>query len=274
MSKDIDTITSSIWREEPEPDNPFAARVCYLSGYDVYGDLLGKASWADYLHLLFTGEPPNREQALLLHDLAVALANPGPRDHSVRAAMNGGVAGSTSAACLIAALAVGAGNLGGAHEVSTAMECWKACGQDLAAWQVWLQHPPGDEKLDIWRPLEHPPGFDPHGTTCATAVRQTLEHLAANPAALALPWLQSYREHLERAANCPLAMSGVAAAALCDLGFSAEQGEMLYLLMRLPGAAAHAIEQRRLGWRRYPFWAGKVHLADQDSAPPGAGEPP
>jgi len=42
-------------------------------------------------------------------------------------------------------------------------------------------------------------------------------------------------------------------SALADLGFSPEQGEMLYLLLRLPGAAAHGLEQRALGYKRFPF---------------------
>ena len=131
MNTEREVIYSRIWEEIPEPDNPFAAATCYCSGYDVYGDLLGKASWIEYLYLLFKLEPPTPEQARLLEGLAVALANPGPRDHSVQAAMCGGVGGSTAASCLIAALAVGAGQYGGAHEVALAMSYWQDCGTDL-----------------------------------------------------------------------------------------------------------------------------------------------
>jgi len=91
MEKPIDVIHSRIWDEEPEPDNPFAAAACYCHGYDVYDDLLGKASWSEYIYLLFVGEKPSPGQARLLEGLVVAIANPGIRDHSVRAAMNGGV---------------------------------------------------------------------------------------------------------------------------------------------------------------------------------------
>ena len=68
-----ETITTKIWNEVPEDDNPFAARVCYCSGFDVYGDLLGKASYIEYLYLLFKLEPPSQNQAKLLEGLAVAL---------------------------------------------------------------------------------------------------------------------------------------------------------------------------------------------------------
>jgi citrate synthase len=75
-----------------------------------------------------------------------------------------------------------------------------------------------------------------------------------------LSWLQDNRQQLEEFADCPLAFSGVAAAALFDLGFSPEQAEMLYLLLRLPGAAVHSLEQEKLGWRKYPFFADGFKL--------------
>ena len=61
-------------------------------------------------------------------------------------------------------------------------------------------------------------------------------------------------------------MTGVAAAALFDLGFTAEQAEMLFLLLRLPGAAAHALEQQALGWRKFPFIGSRVELEDDPGA--------
>ena len=36
-------MQSRIWLEEPEHDNPFAARASYCHGYDVYGEMLGRA---------------------------------------------------------------------------------------------------------------------------------------------------------------------------------------------------------------------------------------
>ena len=80
MAKNKETIHSKIWEEVAEENNPFAAAACYCSGYDVYGDLLGKAGWIEYLYLLFSGERPTTEKTRLLEGLAVALANPVPRD--------------------------------------------------------------------------------------------------------------------------------------------------------------------------------------------------
>ena len=251
-----------IWDEVPEPDNPFAAATCYCHGYNVYGDILGKASWIEYIYLLLCGERPSPQQAKLLEGLAVALANPGIRDHSVQAAMNGGAGGSTNVSCLMAALAVGAGQLGGAHEVFRAMEYWQQCGMDISSWQLILLNPPKEQLIDIWLPMEHPPGFDPHGTRCTKPVLQTLNYLASLNAGQHLAWLQEHRELLEQTINTPLAMSGLAAAAFTDLALNPKQGEMLYLLLRLPGAAVHALEQQEYGWRRFPFYTNAVHLTD------------
>ena len=259
---DAETISSRIWLEEPEGDNPFAAQACFCHGYDVYGDVLHKASWIEYLYLLFRGERPSQVDAQLLERLAIALANPGPRDHSVRAAMNGGVGGSHHAACLMAALGVGAGQYGGAHEVAIALDYWLSCGKDLAAWRDRLLHPPTQERADVWPAMEHPPGFDPHGSSCPTPVRQTLDCLSGLHEDSPLGWLKTNREALEGIADSPLAMTGVAAAAFHTLGFDGDQAEMLFLLLRLPGAAVHALEQREFGFRRYPFFHDAVSLED------------
>lgn len=259
------TIHSRIWREEPEPDNPFAARAAYCRGYDVYGEMLGQARWVEMLYLLFHDEAPTASQADLLEALAVALANPGPRDAAVHAAMCGGVCGSTAASSLMAALAVGAGQLAGGREVFLAMENWAACGTDLEAWRHRLATP-GNTPGSIWPAQEHAPGFDPHGISTATPVRQTLTCLARLSTGPYLCWLEKNLPALEAAAACPLALSGAAAAALADLGFTPEQGEMLHLLLRLPGAAAHAVEQRQYGYKKFPF--GSVELESDPAKEP------
>lgn len=255
--KQTHQIRTRIWLEEPEPDNPFATKAAYCHGFNVYGEMLGHARWSEMLYLLFRGEAPTNTQTELLETLAVALANPGPRDPSVHAAMCGGVGGSTAAACLIAALAVGAGQLAGGRDVFRAMESWNMCGTDLDAWRRRLVEPP-DTIASIWPTPEHPSGFDPHGVSTTTTVKQTLTHLAIISTGEFLPWLEENLSIIEAASGYPLAMSGAAAAAFADLGFAPEQGEMLYLLLRLPGAAAHALEQWQYGHKKFPFF--KVEL--------------
>lgn len=274
MSKHEDVIHSRFWEEEAEPDNPFAARVCYCAGYDVYGELLGRISWSEYIYLLFKCERPAQWQARVLEGLAVALGNPGPRDHSVLAATNGGIGGSHSAASLMAALGIGAGQLGGARDVYNARRYWATLGTDLAAWQAQLRDPPPPGRIDVWQPTEHPPGFDPHGASCSSPVRQVLTHLAQISEGPAVKWLATHRTTLEAAADAPLAMSGIAAAAFSDLEFNDDQSEMLYLILRLPGAAAHTLEQKGYGWKHYPFWMNGLELLNDPGPFRGSADVP
>ena len=253
-NKKQEVIHTKIWREEPEPDNPFAAKKCFCAGYDVYGDLLGKASWAEYLYLLFKLEKPTKQQAKLLETIAVAIANPGIRDHSVRAAMNAGVGGSTSASALISSLAVGAGQYTGAREVYLLMENWQQLGVDINNWDRCINASNENTAPDIWPDITHFPGFDSNADTCATPILQVLDICAEIDDSGVLKWLKENRSVLENYVGSPLSMVGVISAAFHSLGFSSSQGEMLFLLLRLPGAAVHALEQREHGWRKYPFF--------------------
>jgi len=44
---------------------------------------------------------------------------------------------------------------------------------------------------------------------------------------------------------------------------------MLFLLLRLPGAAVHSLEQKKLGWRKYPFFGDGLTLTND----PGPKQP-
>jgi citrate synthase len=253
----VERIHTRIWHEEPDPDNAFAGSAAYCHGYDVVGDMLGNARWVEMLYLLFRGEAPSRKQADFLEALAVTFANPGPRDPSVHAAMCAGVCGSTAASSLIAALAVGAGGLSGSRDVLLAMQCWTSCGTDLSAWRA---HIAVGRKvgISIWPDAQHVPGYDPYANAASPLVRQALAKLARLSPGECLNWLERHQTDLEETAGGALSFSGIAAAALHELGFTPEQGEILHLLLRLPGAAAHALEQRGYGFRKFPFFEVEV----------------
>lgn len=251
---------SNFWEEVAEDDNPFATKEAYCHGYNVYEDVLQKATWFEYLYLMFKGRKPTQAQAKLLERLAIALANPGPREASVRAAMNGGVGGSTHAASLMAALAVGAGQYGGAQEVSVCVSLWKLNGFDFEKWKHALLNPNEFYQEDIWLPFEHAPGFDPNGIAFSSVNADILKVLCDLSESGALAWLSQNRERLETEIGYPLALSGIAAAALYDLGFDEKIAAYLYLILRLPGSAAHAIEQEGMGWKKFPFFADNIVL--------------
>lgn len=269
MSTPSPQFHSRIWLEEATPDDPFTAERCYCGGYDVYGEIIKHASYIEYLFLLFHGERPDQASHRALEILALALANPGPRSPAVHAAMSAGVGGSPAAAALMAALATGAGAAGGSREIFRCMEAWQAHPQTLSPWLTARkdsnehEHP---ARREVWPDTGYCPGFVPDSHHCALPVRQTLALLSTCLPGQRLAWLQAHRGLVEEEVGSPLGMTGVAAAALLDLGFSPSQGEMLTLLLGLPGAAAHALEQQEQGIRRFPFFG--INLLADPEAPP------
>ena len=263
MAQEKPVYHSKIWYEEPEEHNPFAAKAAYCQGYNVTKDILPNSQWFEYLYLLFTGERASPVQAKLLEKVAVAIANPGMRDLSIRSAMNAGVGGSTAAACLMSALGVGSGQLGGAREVFTLVENWHKHGTDLEKWTAYLKDPNAERThFDLWSDYEHPPGFDPNGEECPTTVLDVLAYLAGLDTDGPIAWLQQQRHALEQTFKQPLALTSVISAAFYQLGLDAKQSEMLFLMLRLPGAAVHAMEQEPLGWRKFPFFGTNAKLTD------------
>lgn len=272
---DQESVTTAIWLDEDDGTDPFSAQRSWCHGYDVFGQVLTRASYPEYLYLLLVGERPSAAQARVLERTAIALANPGPREASVRAAMNAGVGGSTAASALIAALGVGAGVYGGARELYLAMLGVERCGEDLSAWRDFLPALKKEWQQDLdsgpeefggahWPDPEHPPGFEPHAEKTSLRTLQYLDALVnAGPATA---WLQHHVGELEAAVGRPVSLLGVTAFAWRDIGLSAEQGEYLYLVLRLPGAAAHALEQAPLGWRKYPFFRNGLVLTNDPGA--------
>jgi len=240
-----DIIRTRIWDETPDPRSPFLGRSVRLHGYDYYGELLGHARWIEVLWLLFVGEAPSPAQAALLERLAVALANPGPRDPSVHAAMCGGIGGSRPAAQLMATLAVASGEHGGAGELRRAMLAWQGdpAPADLAT------------RLAAQADAEnHWPGFSPLSRDTSDTVIQCLARLGTSPLARCLAQLREQATTLCQAARCGLSLTGVAAATFADLGLSPDQAEALFLLLRLPGALAHGVEQSGHTHKQFPFF--------------------
>jgi citrate synthase len=70
------------------------------------------------------------------------------------------------------------------------------------------------------------------------------------------------RVELENAVDNPMSLVGVISASFTDLKLIGEQGEMLYLLLRLPGAAVHALEQQSLGIRNFPFFINGLNVTN------------
>ncbi|HBF08714.1 MAG TPA: citryl-CoA lyase [Gammaproteobacteria bacterium] len=259
----MDTFTTGIWNEEAS-ENPFYAENSFCYGYNVFKDVLGKASYSEYLYLMFTGQRIAPYHEKLLEKLMIALAHPGIRHPSVHAAMCASVGGSRSAAALMASLAVGAGQSGGAHEVRLSLMLFQSAQQDLNTWAQTLKQVFDPQQIDVWFDPEHVPGFDPHLKTAAPTTLDALKHLAdaAGPESQT-QWLLDHYQALEKETGNGVAITGVTAAALYDLKFTPELAEYFYLFARLPGAAVQAEEARQNGVKAFPFFHDALKLQDE-----------
>ena len=173
------------------------------------------------LWLLFRPELPSAEEAGLLEQIAVALANPvrETQRSMQRCAQASEVAGSSVLD-------------GGLVRRCGAPGWWK---QDvLAAMQRWALLPPlgtglsASDWLRFWREgddrqgrtglqADHLAGFDPNGRGPHGVVAQALAGLAAVSCTPRLTWLVEHQADLESATGVSLTMSGVAAAAFVIL---------------------------------------------------------
>lgn len=253
-------IFSNFWQEEAQDDNPFVAKSCYCYGYDVYEDILANAdSHAYWLMLFKKGKRPVDREIKLFDKLAILLANPGPREPMVHAAMCSSISGTNAAAVLTSSLAVGNGLLGGAREVPTIMDqfkCWQAQGipQKIEI--------PEQEHADVWLPFEHVPGFDPNGNLTPRPIISALEVMTDIEIDGQVNWLKRNRAELEEKVGYPLSITAVAAAAMSDLGLENDYAEMVFLMLRMPGVIAHANEQKEFGFKKFPFYQDALELMD------------
>ncbi|PCJ22305.1 MAG: citryl-CoA lyase [Gammaproteobacteria bacterium] len=257
-------IYSTFWQENAQKENPFIAEECFCYGYNVYDDVLPNGSSAEFILLLFSqGQKPSVMASALFDKLTLFLANPGPRDPSVHAAMCSAVSKTTATAVLTSALAVGGGLLGGGHEVPYAMKQiseWRNKGIPTTI------EAPEQDCVDVWLPFEHVPGFAPNEDRLSRPLAQGLSVLSKCSERGYLQWLSEHQAELQKIIGYPVATSGLAAAAFLDLGIEAYIAEQCYMMMRLPGVIAHAHDQHQLGFQKFPFFHDSLELEDDPGA--------
>jgi len=259
-------IRTAICLEQHSKCNPFVAEKTLWHGYDA--ETLGASrNWTEILFLLAQGELPTARQNLLLNRLMSSLANPGPRDAAVRAAMNCGIGKTPLPTILTTGLTVRGGMAEGAMHVEAAMRFLKGqlpankqhspdqpdyAEQLIGAYLAFQQQHQYDEVVP-WPAV--PPGFglcygerDARAVKLATATQEYRGRFYC----LALD-VESVLAR--RKPPVYLTLAGAAAMILCDLGFSPEHGAGIYMIAGSAGILAHGVEQLPRNWNEYPFWA-------------------
>src|SRR6188508_3813568 len=123
-----------------EPDRPASAiaqaypdRV-EVRGRDLTGDLMGRLSFTEYVHLLLTGDEPTDAQRFFLDLLLVAIAEHGMMPTNVAARMTlAADPGSLQGAVAAGILGAGPVVLGTAEECARMLERTHAAGGDALA---------------------------------------------------------------------------------------------------------------------------------------------
>lgn len=242
---------TKIWQEQASLDNPYVAEQCRCHGYDLI-ELMTKRSFVDVLFLLFQGELPNREQAQLLEQLLIAFINPGPRHPATRAAMNAGIGKTDPVHILPISLMILGGNHLGAGELEPAIRWLRKNSRQEpinAAQQLVDDLGTNSEEGDV----HIAPGFGTRFGGIDYLTHKLAKRLCSLPGAgNILHWADQFVSALH-----PYRMgwlsTGLAAAAMADLGFQPRIGAGLFQLFCAPGLFAHGIEQTPRPLTAMPF---------------------
>jgi citrate synthase len=255
-----DKVSTRIWYEEPSPDNPYIAKRSLCHGYDLL-DLMRSCTFIEVLYLLFRGELPSNNQAVLLETLMIALINPGPRHPATRAAMSSAVSKTHPSHILPLALSCLSGDYLGAAEVEKSMRFIKRSVQrDPATLAHFLlgQYPkPAEGDWHVG------PGFGSRFggvDRLAQAIASSL--CALSGAGQALHWGCAFA-HSFFNQDAGWLTPGIAAAAFLDLGFHPRSGPGLFQVLSSPGLLAHGLEFANQPITAMPFVDNQHYIIER-----------
>lgn len=207
-----------------------------VRGFDLTGDLMGRLSFTEYVHLLLRGREPTERERFMLDVLLLAIAEHGLMPSNV-------VARTTYAAApeslqgAVAAGILGAGSviLGAAEDCAylllDARE--RGAGEVVRELQAAGAHVPG-----FGHPLHKP--FDPRAERILELAHE--RGVAADHVALA----ERFREAVHEVWGKPLTMniSMPMAAVLLDLGLGARVVKAVPILARTASLLGHLAEEQ------------------------------
>jgi citrate synthase len=241
-------------RPAPPPDRPASAwatgitevapNAIRVRGYGVE-ELMGRVSFARVVYLVLRGELPGEAVGRVLDAALVACVDHGATPPSTLAARTS----ASTGAPLNAALAVGLLSInehhGGAIEgcmrvfdAASRAQVKRGLSAETAAQEAVDEHRAAGRRV---------PGFGHRLHTEDPRSRRLLA-LAdeADVAGSAVALGRAVERALEATSGrrLPLNVDGAIAAVLCDLGFEPELANAFFILARLPGLAAHVLEER------------------------------
>ena len=218
-----------------------------VRGYPI-DELMGRVSFGDALYLLLTSDLPSPSISRVLNAILTGLIDHGVSAPGTLAARQAVTTGSTLQG------AVAAGILGsGAHAASGIARCRVLLEQGLdRAGSSMLMGSAASEMVEELVQADRipPPGFGQQDHSVDPRVTRLLQMaLELEVDALYTQYLRAIEHALSRHPaledqSLPINLDGALAAVCGDLGLAPGVAEALLLISRVPGLAAHAIEER------------------------------
>ncbi len=245
MSKTDRDHTRKAWRSSltyVEPNR------ILLRGYPL-DEVMGRVSFAEAVYLLMVGELPSKTIGRLMEALLVSLIDHGTAPPSTQAARSVASSGAPLRASIAAGLlGVGAYHGGEIEQCMTMLDegvSWVRQGMSTAAAaeQVVARHPGDPSQI---------PGFGHRVHTqdprAARLFQMALELEVDGPHLQIIRAVERALNHgaaIAPAEKIAINIDGAIAAVCADIGLSATIGHALFLISRVPGIAAQAIEERQ-----------------------------
>jgi citrate synthase len=216
-----------------------------VRGYAIE-DLMSGVPYPDVAFLLLTGQLPSPAQSRVLNAILVSVCDQGALPHSTTATINS----ASTRAALLPAVASGLLAMGPAHAGAVERAAWlfdegvkkmkekerSAAEQAKVILEVAEEK---KERLAGFGHLLHKSG-DPRALALVEIARR--EGVAGDHVALMEAIHSRFRE---RGKTLPLNVDGAMAAVALDLGIPWELANALFAISRLPGLAAHYLEEVR-----------------------------
>jgi len=224
-----------------------------VRGYRI-DDLMGRVSFGDSIYLLLTGELPSSSVSRLLEAMLVSFIDHGATPPSTLAAINTATTGSSVRG------AVAAGVLGfSRHHGGTALACRTLLDEGLELARGGRSMAEAATQL-VNRLVETdevpPPGYghrfhtiDPRATRLLQIAHELEDDHAYTQMLRALEQALTRHPALKAHQLC-VNIDGAIAAVCGNLGLPPDVADALLIISRVPGLAAHVLEEQR---RESPF---------------------
>jgi citrate synthase len=231
-----------------------------VRGRDLTGDLMGRLTFTEYVHLLLTGSEPTYDQRFFLDVLLVSIAEHGMMPTSVAARMTL-AADPTALQAAVAAGILGAGPV----VLGTSEECARlladasarvgagARPENVVADVARAAHEAGDRVPGFGHPVHRP--LDPR----AERILELADERGVSGESVRLARLLREAVAEEWGKPLPMNVSLPIAAVLLDLGYPVSTVKAVPILARTAGLLAHLAEEQEnpLGF----YLAGKAEAA-------------